>query len=469
MNIDGLFTILAIIIALYTLAQPIQRKTVSIFVPIWLLIAIFLMTTGIIIWRESVSTLGYELYAWSDLGSKLTAIFIPILGLSLSVFLWYRAKLGIRKDFKFRDFIYTSINEDKYDELDRILRRNEGRLYKVIESDTIDLIFDRKVVESLNRFPDWLHISLLKDKSLFEKLNNPFSTVDVVMRNLISKEDSILQSYVASTFGGLEYPRLTKLEQELIEETFEDPHWYIDLRIDYPLVIFACERIDSGVFDIKYNQNDDFYIRLQGISGKIKCPIYLFIKIHYIALDRALEFDDRDYYVSDLWDIFRNICNHIEYNRLVWENPYTNREYPTPYIFLVKAILNDLRILSEKKINKGKNPPGRIGDDLVRIWYTCVSYISRLENKIPFSFISDCIGNFLDLLLEIRENHGETKTVSLKSNLSDWCDLMLNEIKRLSIHDDELNEKIHRSITNLDKGKYHILNNVEWLLKELVI
>ncbi|MBW8003361.1 MAG: hypothetical protein FVQ80_15335 [Planctomycetes bacterium] len=467
MSIDGLFTVLAITIALFALTQPIQRKTIIIFVPIWLLLAIFLVPTCVLIWREIVSVLGYEYYLWSDLVSRLIAILLPIIGLSISIYLWNRAKLGRNKDLKFRDFIHTSINEDKYGELARIIRKNQYLSSKQIVSDTLDFLFDQKVVESLNRFPTWLHLRLLANESLFNISKNPCSIVNVVMRTLISKKASILQSYMASRFGGLEYSKLTELEQDLIEKIFEDPHYYIDFRIDYPLLIYASERIDSGELDIKYNKNDDLYIKMQGQSGRINCPIFLFIKIHYLALENAIEIDDKDFYVSDLWDIFRKVCDHIMYDRFVWENPKANSEFPTPYIYLVKEILKDLRILTEKKLNKGTNTPGRLGEDIVRIWYTCISYISRLEKIIPISFITNCTTDYYDLLLEIRGHYNKDETNKKGSTFSDWSDLMLDEIKYLSNHNNKIKEIMRLSINQLDKGKHHVFKNVKWLSQEL--
>jgi len=164
MSLVGLLAIVAIIIALYALAQPIQRKTLCIFVPVWLIPVSLLISSGILVWREAVSTFGCVFNPWTDFVTKIFAFMVPILGALIALFFWHRAKLTSTLDKRFRDFVLTSINDNHFHELVRILKRNEESLEHVVEPNTLNMLFDKKLVRAINRFPDWFHLVLLKPK-----------------------------------------------------------------------------------------------------------------------------------------------------------------------------------------------------------------------------------------------------------------------------------------------------------------
>ena len=81
MSLEGLLTFIGIVIAVYALAQPIQRRSVPLFVPIWFVILMILFATGVSIWRYAVPTFFYDFYPWSDFASTLCYLFFPIIGL----------------------------------------------------------------------------------------------------------------------------------------------------------------------------------------------------------------------------------------------------------------------------------------------------------------------------------------------------------------------------------------------------
>ena len=93
-------------------------------------------------------------------------------------------------------------------------------------------------------------------------------------------------------------------------------------------------------------------------------------------LKRAIENEgEDDYYVSDLWNLFQSICDYSNYDKDVWENIDANSEYPTPFAYLMKQIVLDLRDLCKERERYEQiiRSPGRIGSDLVRSWATCVA------------------------------------------------------------------------------------------------
>ena len=193
MSIEGLFTIIAFGLGIYALAQPIQRKTIAIFVPPWIIILAVAIPAILLIAGKVLSRLDICIIESYKLVSSLIVLFFPIIGVAVCVLLWRSARLSKNNESKFKDFIYTSLNENSFDELSRILNRNLARISKVLSPESITLIFQKDVVTALNKFPDWMHFSLLTDVELIRKSDNFFGITDVVMRNMISNSASLIQ------------------------------------------------------------------------------------------------------------------------------------------------------------------------------------------------------------------------------------------------------------------------------------
>ena len=109
MSLEGLLTLIGIVVAIYALAQPIQRRSVPLFVPIWFVLFSIIISAGLLIWRYAVPTFCYDFYPWSDFASMVSAFFFPIIGLLTAYVFWHRAKLKKKKDAKFHRFIPMTI------------------------------------------------------------------------------------------------------------------------------------------------------------------------------------------------------------------------------------------------------------------------------------------------------------------------------------------------------------------------
>ena len=171
MSLEGLLTIIAIIIAVYAFAHPVQRRSLRLFVPVWLIPVSLLVSACILIWRDAVLTFGYEFYQWSDFVSKLCAFLIPIIGALIAISLWSKAKLKNKTDKRFRDFILVCLHGNTFAELVRILKKNEDSLAHILEPETLDFIFEKKFVHAMTHARDWIHLRLLSNKNLVEKLS----------------------------------------------------------------------------------------------------------------------------------------------------------------------------------------------------------------------------------------------------------------------------------------------------------
>ena len=455
-------------VAIYALAPPVQRQSVPLFASIQLVALSILISAGLLIWRSAVATFYIEFHPWSDFASQIGAFVIPVLGLIVAYFSWRRANLTTKKDKKFRKFIQTCIKENRFDEPLRILAKNEESIANVLERETLDLIFERPFIESTVNGRNWIHLKLLSNKELIKKLTDIDAATNNLMRVLLNAETSPMHSAIVADYGGSEYLRPTKEEGKLIEKTLQNPEWYMSVRADYPLIISAYETVASGELDEQYNQKGDLYTARQGESTRLRCPIYLALKTHVLMLKKAIEIEgEEDYYVSDLWDLFKTICEHSKYNPDVWEDRDVNWEYPTPFAYLMKEIMLDLRNLCrEREILKQRiQPQGRIGTDLIRTWATCVSNLGCSRDKVSDKFKFELVRYYLIFTLERKEEYENFEGES-KQNSEKWCDLLVEELNRYSRGNRHLREVLFQSMNGLDLGR-HYTDYEDWLRKEL--
>ena len=137
MSLEGLLAIAGILLAVYAIAQPVQRRSISLFVPGWLVPFSLLLSAVVLFWREGASVFGYQLFPWSDLASTLLAFFMPVSATLWAIHCWWEAELSEGRDRQFRDFVLTCLREGKFDELVRILERNYQRLTEVCNPESM--------------------------------------------------------------------------------------------------------------------------------------------------------------------------------------------------------------------------------------------------------------------------------------------------------------------------------------------
>jgi len=469
LSLDGLLTVIGIIIAIYALAQPIQRLSVHIFVPIWLIILLICSSAIILIWRYAIPTLHYKFLPRSDLASIICAFFLPVIGAIIAVIFWYIAKLKSRKDGKFRELILTCLYEDKFSELVRILNKNKESLAGILKPETLELLFERKFVRHMVSARNWIHLDLFSNRELIKKLTDRFRITNNIMREFVTAYTSPLHSAIVSKYGGREHARITEEEGKLVDKTLQEPEWYMSVRADYPLIVFAVEELASGKFDISYNQKNENYSARQGESTRLSCPVYLALKTHVLMLEKAIEIEgEDDYYVSDFFDLFRNVYEHSEYDKNVWENIDARLESPTPFVYLMREILYDFENLCNEDFNQGKRPPSQIGSILITMWSLSLSIFTHTYKKCKVSdkFKFEYIGEYLSYAMKMMERYEEA-TGERKKNIKLWRDQLVKEVKSHRIGFGDNREMLTQSMDKLDIGKRHIFIYREWLRGEL--
>ncbi len=244
----------------------------------------------------------------------------------------------------------------------------------------------------------------------------------------------------------------------------------MSVRIDYSLTVLACcEALASRRYDEAYNQNDEWYTATQGESTRLRCPIYLALKTHVIMLRRAIEIEgEEDYYVSDVWDIFRDVCKHSKFDSGAWESRDANLEHPTPFAYLIKEILLDLRELCQETRMRGGSirAPGRLGNDLIKTWASCAAYLGYSEDRVSDRFLFECLGYYLDYVLQIKEDYETTKDEA-KENHGLWCAQFVEELLKHEAGEEKLKGFLIQAMQQLDVGKIYVLNHKDWLKNEL--
>src|ERR1700682_3498409 len=384
MTLDTLFAICGILVAVLTIMRPIQRHSILLFVPLrWMALAL-IACFGLIVCRDAP----FGVKPPFGLSLQKVVFFMTVAAFSIPVgaaiwawFCWYRAKLTDEKLSRVEQLFKSSLREKEFDEVERILSKNKQELCRLPAS-AASVLFDSAMVAALVDGRSLIHLELLSDMAFLEALENRFAAVDVVVRKLLRSEISPLRSAVVKIYGGLENAFYPEEERQLIEKTLQRPPWYVKASAHYPLVISAVEELRSGKLDSEYNDIGRDYEASQGMSRRSQCPVYLAVKTEVLAIEAAIEQrSEDDLYVSDLSDVFRAILERSEYKKGVWESDLANREFPTPYAYLLYQIGSDFRDLSAKAVQEATSKsngarqiqrPGRIACDLARIWSSCV-------------------------------------------------------------------------------------------------
>jgi hypothetical protein len=478
MSLEGLLTYFGLLAAALAIMSPVQRRSLGLFIPkLFLPISIIIALLFLVV-RDMPIGLS-PLFGWRlDLVTyslTLAAFLVPVLAALLGWRWWYTAKLTSRSMPLLESFFQGALRESVFDEVERVLRKNRERLASMPAA-AASALFHPRMVKHLTTAHSFIHLELLAHRPLLESLENRLQAVEVVVREMISAGSSPLQSAVVERYGGIEHLLFADAERRIISATFQNPDWYHDTNAHYPLTITAIDKMQSGELDDAYNLADENYVSRQGVSRRATCPIYLAIKTEVLAIDAAIAAGvERDFYVSDLFDIFRNILQRSKFDPSAFRvatGPYVDY---TPYSYLLEVIASDLEDLVKSAAQQSvknnatqpdQSAPGRVGIDLVRMWAFCIWWLMGSPNKIDPGLRERIVERYFRLLFALGWEpseilHGTAQGVN---NLNLWRDYMLKELKSHfpSPHPEHLNV-IKRVLNSLDTGKRFISDGYDWL------
>jgi hypothetical protein len=407
--------------------------------------------------------------------AKTAAFLAPIAAAIWAVYRWHGAKLSGKTDRLFREFLLTSLREGTFDEAVRILLRNADRLGDALSEETAGLLFDRRFVRALVAARSWVHLDLLTHESLLKKLPNRSAAVDCTMRELLSAEESPLRTSVLWTEGGDETATCSDDEDQLIGKTLLNAKWYLACRPGYPLLMAACEFLDSGKADRSYNRNDTLYIAQQGVSSRSRCPLFLAEKTIVNGVKAAIEEGvDGDFYVTDLSELFELIYERSVYDPRVWDAPQwlPCSEYPTPFAYMLSTNSYDLRDLSIQAFRKshgGRLAPGEVARQLGVAWAACLMYVAGDTDPphVSDDFRLQLVKSHFSFVLEHLHPVQET-TDSPPEHLRAWQENFLAPIREMLGPSDQAAQRFLAEAANhLDLGRPNIFDHEAWFRGEL--
>ena len=475
MTLGALLTIVGVIVAIYALARPSQRKSIGLFIPLRVIIValsisgFFLLSLEVLVQWE-IKTPGWK-FAFGTV-----AFLLPIGVTAWAVLSWCRAKLTKKSEPKFKDFLFSCLRDGVYDEAVRILTQNRDYLAEILTKDTADLVFDRQFIHAMVSARSWLHLELLTDEVLLQTLPNYHRAVDRTVRELLDAENSPLRTSALLDEGGDETIYCTNEEDTLIHRTFLNPRWYHRCRAGYPLVIAACERIDSGGLDDVYNRPDARYGARQGITPRSKCPVFLAEKTIAHALKAAITqnngtTENTHCDAANLWDIFQTIYYHSVYRPETWDEPSGYGDYPTPFGFLLAEILSDYYFICNDAWHAsdyGKNMPSDILAPVIRMWAHCVMWLTKDEGHVSPRFRRSSVYTLLEMVLERRQS--ETHAKDHQKARAAWTQVFVENIKdAMTSWLPDSRHYLGEVLEGMDLAKDYICENRDWLRQELGI
>jgi hypothetical protein len=477
-TLEALLTFIGILVGVFAIARPVQRQSLILFVPLWMLPVAVGLSLLLLICRDApfgvIPPFGWPL-PLVRYGLTLGAFLIPVGAAVWGWFSWHGARLTGQKIERVEEMFQTALREGEFDEVERILRRNQEALEQ-LPPNAASALFHPAMVNAMVQSHSMVHLELLANIEFLKSLENRFGAVDVVVREMLRCDWSPLRSAVVARYGGVEHLTYSESERDLMEKTFENPEWYVAANAHYPLIISAIEALRSGKLDKLYNGVGQDYEASQGISSRSGCPVYLALKTEVLAIEAALgRRVEEDLYLTDLWQIFSAVLERSDFEQSIWQNPLSNSEFPTPYAYLLYEIASDLRALSahalQSATNNGKTvaeAPNRVARDLALGWSLCVQCIARSQGRVSPEFRNDVIREYLLFILALKGEPSEIYPgLAREDALVAWRDLFLSELQQRIAGDIQEGEAIKEAFKSLDQGKMFVFEGSDWLEQRL--
>jgi len=479
MSLDSLLAFVGILIAIYALAGPIQRRSMGMFISRWVLFVPFGASFVLVMVPDVADAWGCSISPWSELGVQTGSFILPMIGVLAAWLQWREKKLTNGNAKQLPELLSVSLRENHFDEAKQIVQNNEAGLAAFPE--VLDVFYDRRMVRALLESRSYLHLRLLANKNLFQKMSDPFRAVDAVAREMICADTSPLRSAVVAAYGGEERPSYPADQRQLVKTTLQDPEWFTLTSAHYPLLMVAMEELRSGRRDEAYNQIGRAYEARQGLAARSHCPIYLYLKTHVLAINNAIEQcldENEDLYVDDPQQLFRAILQRSRYNPGVWDSDLAYWEHPTPYSYLLYEINYDYRHLCETAYrqavgvedSEAARKPGRRVKKIAESWATCVWDIAGADKHVSPAFQQRIVQSYLNFVLQVRYAPSEFVIPDLlhaTEGLPSWWEVFVQALKRPSWDlYDKVSILIH-AVDSLDVGKSYVSDGQEQLRQDL--
>jgi len=479
MSLEGLLSFLAILVAIMAIVDPVQRRSLSFLAPWRWLVGAAGLATILLLVRDGLRARGGPQGITDDILSSLSFLIPAVMGI-VCIMRWQRARLPSSPDRALAavyQLVRAALLENRFTEVERVLRANEARLRTLTDDHTV-LLFDPRLVAAFLASGSSFHLELLSDLSYVDSLPNRFSTVHGVVRALLVEELSPLRSVIIEQTSAQERYHATAADVALMNSTFGNPKWYLHSSAYYALIVAAVQEVESGDRDLTYNGPLGLYGATQGRSTRTQCPIFMAEKTIVFALRRAIsEKVQEDFYVLDLCDLYRTILAHLDYRPAIWEQPFA--ESPTPFSYLLTEITNDLHKLSINALQQAVAEAGadrvviapHIVEEIALTWSFCVWSIADPRTRVSPTFRMETISAYLNFVFQLGWQPGDlcddATFSSAGPGLDCWRDLFADQLKIRLQGNGELLDMVTAALNQSEIGKQYARRGREWLRTQL--
>ncbi|SHJ18655.1 hypothetical protein SAMN02745165_01737 [Malonomonas rubra DSM 5091] len=476
MDTGSLFAFGGILVAVFAIANPVQRFSFRMFVSAEELFQCFLLTFVLIQLPEFAElVMKKSIPAAGQWGIDIASFLVPVVAVFCWLERWWKAELSTENEKLLPELIQVGLREGMMDEIGRVLSRNKSN-FKLMTADTVRSIFDPKVVQRLTRSNSYIHLELLSQDEFLTTIQDVFGPTDIVIRDCINSQESPLRSVIIRSYGGYENHKIQEWESGLMQKTVLCPQWYLKVRCDYPLLFSATEAIGSGEFDDRYNLSSDRYASDQGISPRINCPVYLSVKAQVLAIESGIsEGVDGDYFVDNFMHMFRDIRCKSRGLDSVWDNPRYNLEFPSVFSFLLYEILKDMQFLLASILRRACDEQ-ELGMPLLTgkiasIWVACVVDLARTKGHVSDGFVLTAVNAYMVFVLQLKHAPRE---LLFKRNLSgnainSALNRLTSEMRNACKYsqNENLGTAIQIAFDQLDTGKEYVFKQKDWFAEQL--
>lgn len=475
LTLDGILALLGLLLAVFALAGATQRRSLFILLPMrrllfWLGAAVFA-----VLLPDVLRMFGFEPSPLFAIGLPIAAFGIAVGVTAFGFIKWGRGAIPLKSVAALEELALASLNEGNFDEVGRLMRLNIQTLRSASE-DALVALFDPKLVAAMVERRNYAHLELLGDENAFGTRHAALTGIDVVAHALLHADPSPIASVIVKALGGDERHAALTSEKALAERTYGNWRWYTASRSAQIVAVIGYEALMTGRYDTAYNLADSHYQTPNGTSGRIKCPAYRAIALHYLALEKAQRYgviDGAD--PNDFFSVFKAAYARSRVSK-AWDSPL--KDAPTPFAYLMHETLRSLQLLARDCYAHAMGdssfrdehecdipvPPQAEGvfKRTCENWALCLWFLTTEANHVPDKFIVEGISQYMNEALQFGFEQGA------EPRRTHYAEVAVDAFQH-HLQEDHLIQLTREAIDSLDHGKRYVSNGRAWLRTRLGI
>jgi len=473
MTLDGVVALLGLLLAIFALAGATQRRSFFMFMPVRRLMTWLGAAVVLVLVPDLVRLIGIEPHRVVAIGFPIAAFVIAIWATADGLAAWSRGVIPPKEVGTLEELALTALNEANFDEVGRLMRRNVATLRQASE-DALVALFDPKLVQAMVTRRNYAHLELLGDENAFGTRQAALTGVDVVSHALLHADPSPVTSIIVKALGGDERHAALTSEKALAERTYGNWRWYTASRSAQIITVVGYEALMSGRYDTAYNVADSNYDTQNGTSGRIKCPAYRAIALHYLALEKAQRYgiiDGAD--PNDFFSVFKAAFARSRATS-AWNDSI--KDAPTPFAYLMHETLHFIELLARdcyKHAHGDLRYRDEVGEDILvpvqvqavfrrtcENWALCIWFMTTEDDHVPDKFVVNAMREWMSEILSFGFEHGTSAARTA------YAQIAASEF-HTHMHNAKFGRLAKEAYDSLDLGKRYISQGRNWLRQQL--